>query len=309
MRALICLTVLILLLSACSSNLVNNEEVPTFDDESTATAQGTANTSEDYTTPEPSASGDTSQVIYSLTEIIPYLDDATNISVKTVPLLSIVFNAFAPADKVQSREIVDFLMLLETTKFIEEAYQGDELLFNSPSVIVENPFGSCWFAISGDVDDNSIFYIILYPDQTREDILAGEEQLPFRFFKGQSGEFPIRDFGNALNDVLLDTNDLQNVAVVQELDDDAPEYTLNKGFTANLRYALEDAIELYSTVESSEEQSFDIKIVIGDTTYLLNSTSGIFNKEKDGVIVFSKFEEDKLLRLLEFLNRTSNSII
>ena len=133
--------------------------------------------------------------------------------------------------------------------------------------------------------------------------------MTFRFFKGQSGEFPIRDFNDALKDILLDTNDLQNVAVVQKLDGDEPEYTLNKGFTANLRYALEEAIQLYSTVESSEEQSFDIKFVIGDTTYLLSTTSGIFCKDKDGVIVFSKFEEDKLLRLLAFLNRTSHSII
>ena len=302
MRVLICLVVLIFLLSACNSNLGNIEKVPTFDDKSTAPAQGTANTGEDNTTPEPSASDGAPQVKYSLTEIIPYLDDVTNISVRAFPKLP-VFDAFAPTDKAQAREIADFLMLLETTEFKEEAYQSDEL-FSSPSVIIENAFGSCRFAISGDVDDNSIFYIILYPDQTSEDILAGEKQLPLRFFKGQSREFPIRDFVAALEDVLFDTNDLQNVAVVQKLDSDEPEYTLNKGQTATLRYALEDAIQLYSTVESSEEQSFDIKIVIGDTTYLLNSTSGIFYKDKDGVIIYSRFEEDKLPRLLEYLNKT-----
>ncbi len=255
MRLFICLSVLLLLLTACSSNTDGTEQDPTFDGQAAVSATDDANTGEETATPPPSESDSTPQIIYSLTDLIPQIDEMTTISVRTFPEV-FAFNAFAPADNAQAKEIMDFLMLLETTEFKEEGYADG--LYGRASILIENAAGSCQFEIIGDVDDYSIFKIVLYPDQTAEDILAGEEQQPVRFFKGQSGEFPIRDFNDALNDVLFDNTDLDNVAVVQKLDSDEPACTFFKGHTATVKQALEDAIELYSTFESPEEQNFDI---------------------------------------------------
>lgn len=299
----ICIVVLILSLSACTGDNTDIDQIPPSADESNAPTQGVADSSSENTSPEVSESSDDTLLLHQkLIDIVPSLNNVTNVAVKVPGFaldhfsdMNTTLSIYAQADEVQARKIVNYLELLDSTDFTEvDGYNHESFPFTTSSMLIENKSGSCTFYVIASEDDNSKLYIAVIPNQRPVDILAGEEILPIRYFEGRPDTFPIRDLNNALTDVLLDTNDLQNVAVVRILNNDELEYTLNKSVTAVWRYMFDASIQINGPVEKPEEQSYDVKIVIGDTTYFLNRISGFFSKENDGEIILSKLDEDTL---------------
>jgi hypothetical protein len=309
----ICIAVLILSLTACTGDVKDIDQIPPSGDESNAPTQGVADSSSENTSPKVSESSDDTLLLHQvLRDIVPSLNNVTNIAVKVPGYaldhfsdMNTTLSIYAPASEVQAREIVNYLELLDSTDFTEvEGYNDESFPFTTSTMLIENKSGSCTFhVIASESDvDNSILYIAVIPNQRPADILAGEEILPIRYFEGQPGTFPIRALNDALTDILLDTSDLQNVAVVRILDSDKPEYTLNKGDTAVWRYMFDATIRNNGPVENTEAQGYDVKIIMGDTTYFLNKTSGFFSKEYDGEIKLGKLNEDTLKWFLDRYN-------
>ena len=219
-------------------------------------ASGDDNTNSEATVDNNNPSGDTEQLEYfSLFDILPELRDLDRISVR--PVTAIV-GVFAPADEKQAHKILELIKLLNNTAFVEvEQFLDDGYLVSSSALFIENAFSSSAFSIAASVEDNSIVHINLIQGRTFEEIQAGVERPDFKYFKAVSGVFPIRFFNDLLWEVLLDTEDLQNVAIVKKLDSDKPEFNLNKGDTAILRGIFDDTIQQYEEEVNIKEQELD----------------------------------------------------
>jgi len=243
-----------------------------------------------------------------LMELLPALVNHTHISVYTPGGMELGATGveeglpggiYAPTNESQAQKIVGFLADHEDTEFVEvKTYSGDKYFLMSSPVLIANEQGSYVFYITASVDDNSIFYVVLLPIQKTPDLIAGEKFLPVRFFRGQSGDFPIRAYRDALNDVLFDTNDMPNIAVIEMLNSDEPEHILNKWRTAQFRHTLDNVLRLNGTVQSDEGLGFDVKVTIGDTIYYLDSVSGFFSMENSRVSMLSRLDDDSLTKVM-----------
>lgn len=307
-RLFICIVVLYFLLCICCA--CNGEfketvqiQIQPIAIESNIPTHGVTDSSSKDTSPEESEN-DNDMLLHNqkLTDILPSLYYAISVGVKVPGLIpeyiddvNTTPNIYAQANEVQARKIVDYLELLDSTEFNEvKEYKHENYLFTTSPILIKNTSDLCMFSLITSENDNSLLYIAVIPNQRLVDILAGEDILPLRYFEGRPGTFPIRDFNNALSDVLLDTNDLQNVAVVQTLNSDKPEYILNKSITAIWRHMIDTAIRINDPEENPREQSYDIKIIIGDTSYFLNTISGCFSWENGGETIRNKLDEDTL---------------
>jgi hypothetical protein len=279
-----------------------NQTLPSVNEDNTTTQAVTDSSSSDISPEEATISDDGTMPLHQkLIEIVPNLNNVTTVAVKVPGLIPDLINdenaygIYAQANEVQVRQIVDYLGLLAAVEFVEiDGYEHESYLITTSPILIENIYGSCAFSIMASEDDNSPLYVVVIPNQGTADNSEIEGILSLRYFEGHAGSLPIRDLNNALEDVLLDIDVTQNVAVVQALDSDKQEYTLNKSITAVWRYITDATIRISGPVENPEEQSYDIKLVVGDTIYRLNTVSGNFSKENDGEIILGKLDEDIL---------------
>jgi len=297
-----CLVVLIFSLSACTGDSQNIDQTKSSSGELNSPTQGVTDKTGESTSPETTGSGDyTIHQNIKLSDLVPCLASLTNVGVKVPGFIpnylsdGDTLSIYAPASEVQAQEIISFLELLDETEFTEvERYDRDRYRLITNTIRIENTADSCAFSLIASEDENGYLYLLLVPIQRPADILAGEDILPFRHFEGRLGTFPIRAFRDALIEVLLDTNDIQNIAVVQVHDSDDPELLLNKSLATTLRYIFDATIRINEPVENSEEHYYNVEIIIGDTTYCLNSTSGDFSRVNNGESVCSKLDDPSL---------------
>jgi len=238
-----------------------------------------------------------------LKEIIPSLSNPKSIHVQVIGAYlpdrlsegeeSLVI--YAPTSESQFTDILDYIELIDSVVFIEvEADDVEQGLFSTSTILVKSEDDACAFAVSASADDSGIFYIVVSPIQNLTEILSGEEILSNRFFKGQFGTFPIREFNDILTGVLLDTSDLQNVAVVKRAGSDEPDSVLNKSVTAILRRIVDAELRINGPIENTEEHNYDVKYIVGNITYSLSTTTGYFAVESGGETINGKLDEETL---------------
>ena len=121
------------------------------------------------------------------------------------------------------------------------------------------------------------------------------------YFKGPRGEFSFANFDSACIAVLSDDTDLQNTAVVSWLDGREPEHVLVKGNWANARYVFDGLIDTTENLEIADDIAYNVKALAGNTTYLIDTATGYFSREKNGETVTCVLDkqwcEDVYLRL------------
>ena len=59
-----------------------------------------------------------------------------------------------------------------------------------------------------------------------------------------------------------------------------------------MRHILDGTILTNGTYTNTEEQDYNIEIVIGSTIYMIDSSSGYFSRERNGDTVISKLESN-----------------
>jgi len=266
---------------------------------------------------------DKQQAHYSFTELVPSLSDWTSILVDAGSTLQfaglgLLGKAFAQADETQAQRLVDSLMVLYAAEFMEvdgNALFGGGVGIDDGNVtgatsaltlIVEGASGRCVFdicAVPNSTDDH--FYLRPRPIAAIEAMAAMEnptaDDIPivhiYEFF---SDSFSLIDLVRAQVDVLLDSTDMRNVAIVSRLDSEGTEHIVNKGLTARLRQIMDGVICDRGAYDGNEAHSFDTKIVVGDTTYMLDSSSGYFSRELCGETMVSLLDESWLFNVLQY---------
>ncbi|MBR3018776.1 MAG: hypothetical protein IKH57_17120 [Clostridia bacterium] len=289
-KQLICIGIIVLmvLLSGCGKNYPhpsNESDIPAED------------STEKEKVPE----------IMTISDIIPSLKDPTEIAVKAPgsPLSFFIDEDappafFAPSDAAQMQKVIDCLEPLATSDYTEvEGYGREGTPFTTSAILVRNESGACEFSVAAYEEDSGKVYITVIPLQTAGDIAAGEDVLPIRYYEGTSETFHIRELNDALSEILSDTGDAQNVATVQVLDSDKPETVMNKMVSAVWRYVFEASIKNNGEIEKTEALRCDVRITIGEKTYLLNKTSGVFTMESEGETVVSMLNEETLTWFLQ----------
>ncbi|MBR3586276.1 MAG: hypothetical protein IKO00_09660 [Oscillospiraceae bacterium] len=242
-----------------------------------------------------------------ITDLIPSLKDPTEIAVKAPgsPMSFFIDEDapsafFAPSDAAQMQRVIDCLAPLAATEYTEvEGVGGEGTPFTTSPILIRNGSDVCEFSVATQEENGGKVYITVIPLQTAGDIAAGEEVLPIRYYEGASETFHISELNDALSEILSDTSDAQNVATVQVLDGDKPETVMNKMVTAVWRYVFEASIKNNGEIEKAEDLSCDVRITIGEKTYLLNKTSGIFTMESKGEPVVSMLNEETLAWFLQ----------
>ena len=240
-------------------------------------------------------------------DIVPSLKDPTEIAVKAPgsPLSFFIDEDapaafFAPADAAQRQMVIDCLAPLAAAQFTEvEGYGGEGTSFTTSPILIRNGSDECEFSVATQEEDGGKVYITVIPLQTPADVMAGEEVLPIRCYEGASEAFHIRELNDALTEILSDTSDVQNVAAVQVLDSDKPETIVNKMVTAVWRYVLDASSKNNGEIEEPEGQNYDARITIGEKTYLLNVTSGVFTAESGEDTITSLMNEQTLSWFLQ----------
>ena len=259
-------------------------------------------------------------VTLSILDIIPELEQWTKVAVdirfsasKFDEGVGLFGAVYAPADNTMSQQIVDLLMTLITTSWVEVedvklvgGYGVDNHIVTSASssdrLLIENEFGRSVFNLSIVPDSQDSYYLMCIPvtelaDYVTADNPNPDELPPVRYYEGQAASFSIIDLVQIQHYVMIDTADLPNVAIVFNSDSEEPERVLMKVYSTELRCILDGTIRVDGEFEIIEEPDYNIKIVFGDTEYLLDTTSGYFTREKDGEIVSSKLEDEWLSRV------------
>jgi hypothetical protein len=275
-----------------------------------ATTESDAPVSTPTLTPTPTPGsediGDDGLSRQNLNDIIPSLTAATNVSVKapgSVPS-SISEDSSAPGIYVQASDnqaerVLNILEPLSSASFtVVEDTISDTNLLSTNIIRVENASESSMFALSAPEDGSGPLYIVVFPNQTPDDILSGEEILPPQLYKAHPGVFPIRDLNDTLQGIILDTGDTPNVAVVRNLDSNDAEYSLNKWITALWRHTIDATLRINGATEDPDERGYNREIIIDGATYFFNTITGYFSKEIDGVITLGKLDDDILTWLL-----------
>jgi hypothetical protein len=116
-------------------------------------------------------------------------------------------------------------------------------------------------------------------------------------FKGPSGEYSFYELNQACSAVLSDTTDVENTGVVYRPDSNEAGQVIVKGNCAVARYILDGTIKNASVYETPDGLIYNVRFVAGDTTYLLDTESGYFSRERDSVTVLSKLEDDALRKV------------
>lgn len=245
--------------------------------------------------------------IMTISDIIPSLKDPTEIAVK-VPGSPLSFFIdedapsafFAPADALQMQKVISCLDPLFTAEYAEvEGYGREGTPFTTSPILIRNGSDVCEFSVATYEEDGGTVYLTVIPLQTAGDVMAGEDVLPIRYYEGASETFQIRDLNDVLSEILSDTTDAQNIAAVQVLGSDKPETVMNKMVTAVWRYVFEASIKNNGEIEKPEDLRRDVMITIGEKTYLLNKTSGVFTMESEGETVVSMLNEETLAWFLQ----------
>lgn len=115
---------------------------------------------------------------------------------------------------------------------------------------------------------------------------------------------PYNDFPDAeLNQLCADergiTDDPDYSGTVVYLDGSKPDRALNIMFASFVQAAMDRTIATAEPYEG-DDYSFDLRITVGDSVYLLDRTNGVFSRERNGETVLYQLEEKLLKRVLTY---------
>ena len=65
-----------------------------------------------------------------------------------------------------------------------------------------------------------------------------------------------------------------------------------------MQFVLDGVILIVGTDVNEEEPDFDVRVTIGNTVYMIDSSSGHFSRERNGETVYSKLESNSEYDLL-----------
>ena len=231
-----------------------------------------------------------------ITDILPDLNDTTAIGVGSIGVGSNIFGgsgAYAIADDAQIKRIIDALSTIDLSSFEVCERTGTSGL--SQQLIIENESGGRTVKLLSPavgLEEEDFIYICM-PAFCEDGCLAGDDAEAIEkcmerienesfYFMGPRGEFSFTEFASACTAVLSDDTDLQNTAVVSWLDGREPEHVLVKGNWACVRYVFDGVIATTEPPEATNDSDFDVEVVAGDNTYLLDTITGKFAREQGG---------------------------
>jgi hypothetical protein len=250
-----------------------------------------------------------------LTDVFPDLYAVTNIYV-SAGSANYRFGStgpYAKADEAQVRQIIEMLSLIDTASF--ENCDKTEVNGKVVQLRFETALESCTVQIlrppHGAVDDGIIY--ITFPVYSEDDwltmlnspeiskeLLEEADRATLRF-KGSSGAFLAYELEQVCGIILSDNIDVENIGIVRMLDNQESEHVIRKGDCAIARYILDGSINYsgdpYQTsdglmhidaYEAADNATYDVRLLAGDTTYLLDTSSGYFSRAHNGETVFGR---------------------
>ena len=226
----------------------------------------------------------------SIADIVPCLDSAKNLYV-FAGHTSYEFggSAYAKADEEQKKRIIYLLKTLDMTDFVVCGIEGKSGA--TIELLVEGVNDTCKVRI---VNSGDALYIVLLPTE----MVSIANGIQLTAYEGPIGSFSFVELSNICSDILSDTDDLDNAGMVRVMGDSVTEHVLNKGNSAIVQNILDGTIANADIYGGSEELVFDVLFIIGDVTYMIDTTSGYFSRECGGDAVFSKMEDRWLREVL-----------
>lgn len=189
---------------------------------------------------------------------------------------------YAPASGEQMREISGLLAQIDLDDFEE---YGGEYIGAGVKMLVGSGGESYTLAIARDADYSYIQF-------AGADRSEGEKTA----FRAPHDAIPdFTEIYDAAGAVLRNRDDADNCAVVSVLTDygagfgDAGEsYTLMKASTAIVKNVLDGTAFGTETARQQDTDAYDLSVVIGGDTYLLNSTAGMFTVNGEGAYLLDE---------------------
>lgn len=223
-------------------------------------------------------------IVRNLTDIVPFINTTSQVSIEAGNTSYQFFGGrvYAKATPEQANLIISLLTSIDISNF--EETEDPMIGWAGGSIMVEDNDMKCSIYVTRNQDS---FYLRVILDDGTEQIL-----------KGPPDAFYIPDLTDATTQVLADTSDTENLGKAYVLDKPHIERVIIKANTAIAQNILDGSADWYGVYDGPDEYKFDAKVVIGKSTYMIDSVTGIFSREQDRITNIFRVPEMWLDNLL-----------